>query len=101
VAPLSGALAVYATSGTNRHSLRGRLLASLPRAGVTGALAAVLWQEGGAPILSASSAAAAVFRMAGGVWECPLIGYAGQDVAGGVRVGAAADWGLYGLVVYT
>jgi hypothetical protein len=87
VAPLGGALVVDAASGISRYSPRGRLLASLPRAGTAGALAAVLRGDGGSFALAAGGAAAAVFRVAGGGWECSRVGCAGHDVACGVQVG--------------
>jgi hypothetical protein len=89
--PLGGALAVDATSGTTRYSPRRRLLASLPRVGAAGTLPAALRQDGGAFVLAAGGAASAVFRVAGGCWECPRAGCAGHDVASGVRVDAAAE----------
>jgi hypothetical protein len=46
-------------------------------------------------MLAAGVAAAPVFRVACGGWECPWVGGAGHDVAGGARVGAAADGALY------
>jgi hypothetical protein len=48
-------------------------------------------------MLAAGGAAAAVFCVAGGGWECPRVGCAGYDFACGVRVRAAADGGLYGV----